>query len=753
MTRSLYGGNMPRWIILIIILFATCFLWAENEIIYEISIEGNQNVEKSLIISSMSIGVGDVISQDAAAKTIKNLYNLGVFDDVSLDAEPYKDGVILTVKVKEYPIVNKIIFEGNKVEKDNKLEELITLKKGSYYSPYLASQARNKIVESYVKKSYNLASASFNVNSLPNNKVDVTVTVHEGEKVAIKSIIFHGNEEVLSKNLIKKMKTKSANLLRSGRFEQDKFDLDLDNIIKYYNTLGYIDARIVSADTVQVDPKYMQIVINLNEGLKYKFGQIRVHGNTRFTEQTIKSKFKFKENDTFDLEKFDKQLQAVSTLYYEEGYIYAQFDHEIEKVGDKVNINLNITENTRAKIHKIIITGNLKTKEKVLRRQLEIAPGDYFQQSRVIKSQQNIYNLGFFEPDMIPSYKPINNNGDIDLTLNVKDKSSGTANGGVGYNSTDKFVGQLSVSENNLFGNAWSSSIKWEFGGTTQNFEYNFTNPNLFDTDMLFGFDLYSTRKEWTSFFYEVSTQGASIRLGFPLYQINRSRIVGSYSYYTKKYRITDRSAIDSVSNANLIELDKLGWTHTSSGSLTYSRDTRDNVFFPTSGSQITFYTEMAGGPFGGDFNYIKEIAQVNWYTETYMKLALRAKWRASFVKSFKGGEEVPPDERFYLGGTGVDGIRGYPDRSVGPSDGGTRAVIFSSELAYPIGGDTVTGLVFFDAGNSYSSLKDFNFLLMKKGIGPGVRIRSPFGLIGFDYAYALDKHTWEPHFQFGTTF
>jgi outer membrane protein insertion porin family len=744
---------MPRWIIMIIILLTTCILWSENETVYEIHIEGNQNVEKSLIISSMSIGVGDMISQDEVAKTIKNLFNLSVFDDVSLESETYQDGIILTVKVKEYPIVEKINFTGNKAEKDAKLEEMITLKKGSYYSPYLAAQTRKKIVESYVKKSYNLATVEFRQNLLPNNKVDLTIHIYEGEKVAIRNMVFQGNQEIPTKNLTKKMKTKTANLLRSGRFEQDKLDTDLDNIIKYYNSMGYIDARVVSTDTLQLDQKYMQIIINIYEGQKYKFGQIRVIGNTRFTEQTIKAKFKFKENDIFNMEKFDKQLQAVASLYYEEGYIYAQFDHEIEKSGDKVNINLNITENTRARIHKIILAGNLKTKEKVLRRQLEIAPGDYFQQSRIIRSQQNIYNLGFFEPDMVPTSKPINNKGDIDLTLNVKDKGSGIANGGVGYNSSDKFVGQFSISQNNLFGNNWSTSLKCEFGGTTQNFEYDFTNPNIFDSDLLFGFNLYNTKKEWTSFYYEIATQGASLRLGLPLYQINRSRIIASYSFYTKKYRITDWASIDSVQNANLINLNKLGWRHTSSGSLTFSRDTRDNVFFPTVGSQFTLYTEVAGGPFGGDFNYIKEIAQVNWYTETYMKMALRAKWRASFVKAFGATEEVPPDERFYLGGTGPDGIRGYADRSVGPTDGGTRAIIFSSELAYPIGGDTVTGLFFFDAGNAYNSLKDFNFLLMKKGIGPGIRIRSPFGLIGFDYAYALDKHSWEPHFQFGTTF
>jgi outer membrane protein insertion porin family len=241
--------------------------------------------------------------------------------------------------------------------------------------------------------------------------------------------------------------------------------------------------------------------------------------------------------------------------------------------------------------------------------------------------------------------------------------------------------------------------------------------------------------------------------LGLPLYLINKSRIGLGYSLYSNKYRITDFSSIDSTANANLIELDSLGWRFTSSGSATFTRDTRDNVFFPTSGSQITLYSELAGGPFGGDFDYYKQIAQVSWFTETYQKFVLRTKWRASYIQAYGKSKEVPPDQKFYLGGTGPDGIRGYPDRSVGPVNGGTRAVIFSTELGYPIGGDAVVALLFFDAGNSYNTLREFNFLQFKKGAGAGVRIRSPFGLIGFDYAFNFEKHNWEPHFQFGTTF
>ncbi|MDP8231225.1 MAG: BamA/TamA family outer membrane protein, partial [Candidatus Zophobacter franzmannii] len=170
-------------------------------------------------------------------------------------------------------------------------------------------------------------------------------------------------------------------------------------------------------------------------------------------------------------------------------------------------------------------------------------------------------------------------------------------------------------------------------------------------------------------------------------------------------------------------------------------------------GSQITFYNEIAGGPFLGDSDFYKQITQVNWYIEMFANIVLRTKWRMGYVTEYGRSSDVPPDEKFYLGGTGPDGIRGYGDRTIAPSGGGTREIIFSTELGYPIGGDQLIALLFFDAGDSSNSLKDYNFLEFKKGGGAGIRVRSPFGLIGFDWAYNFAKDRWEPHFQFGTTF
>ncbi len=730
-------------------------LYAAGEVIYDIRVTGNRNVDSSLILSAVSLRAGDQLDPEEVTRSIKTLNNLSTFKSVQVDTEPYRTGVNVIITVEEYPIVSNVSYEDFSALKQDKIDELVTLRKGSYWSPQLKSELVRKLKKEYQSKGYRNAEISIRETPRDANRVDLEITSSEGRRVAIKAIRFVGNEQIEDKKLRKRMSTKAASLLRSGRFEQEKFDSDLENIISYYQKNGFIDARVVEWQLNSLDEQSLELAITLEEGLKYKYGKLTVSGNQQFTTETILSKFTVEEGDPFDQEQFTAQLGRVYSLYYEEGYIYVSIADEKKRQDDKLDINLKITENVRARIRQIHIAGNRRTKEKVIRRQLEIAPGDYFRHSQILRSQQNIYNLGFFEPDIKLDYEQINNNGDIDLMIAVQDKSAGTANGGVGYNSTDKFVGTLSVSENNLFGNNWSTSLSWEFGGTTQNFEYGFTNPNFYDSDILLGLNLYNTMKTWSSFYYKINTSGASVRAGMPLPWVNRARGVLGYSLYAKKYRITDMDEIlqNASQNQNLIELDSLGTQFTSSLNATLSRDTRDNIFFPTTGSQLTLFSEVAGGLLGGDFDYFKQIAQVSWFIETWRKISLRTKWRFGYVTPYGSSDDVPPDEKFYLGGTGVDGIRGYPDRSVSPSGGGTREIIFSSELGYPLGGDQIVALLFFDAGNSYNKLRDFNFLDLKKGVGAGVRIRSPLGLIGFDYAYNVEDGTWEPHLQLGTTF
>ncbi len=730
-------------------------LFAVGETIYEIKVEGATNIDAELVTSALSFRVGDTLDPEDVAKSIRNLYRMGVFSDIQFHSEPYRTGINIRILVQENPVVSGIEYIGFKAVKRERIDELVSLRVGSYWSEGVKNQLLRKLSAEYSSKGFTNADIQVFEAKGSQNKIGVKVQVEEGKRVSVKQITFNGNNSFESKKLIKHMKTKPANFIRSGKFEQEKFDADLINLAAFYKKNGYIDVQVGPYELLSVNEKSMELVIDIDEGIQYNYGSLVIEGNEHFDDATLQALFTLTAGEPFDQEKFDSQLGKLYAKYFDEGYIYSEVKPDYQKDDNLVNVVLTIAENTRARIRQIHITGNRKTKEKVIRRQLEIAPGDYFRQSQVLRSQQNIYNLGFFDQNIRLDYERINSDGDIDLQLDVLDKSSGVANGGVGYNSEDSFVGQLSFSQNNLFGNNWSSGLKWEFGGSTQNFEFNFTNPNLYDSDILLGTNLYYTKKDWSSFFYEIYTRGAGVHLGQALPWVDRTRMVLGYSLYSKKYRITDLASImeDEDANATLIELDSLAWRYTSSANFTLSRDTRDNVFFPTTGSQFTLYTELAGGPFGGNFDYFKQIAQVNWYTETWKKIVLRTKWRFCYVAPYGNSSDAPPDEKFYLGGTGADGIRGFADRSIGPAGGGTRAILFSTELGYPIGSDQIVGVGFFDAGNSYNKLRDFNFIDFKKGVGAGIRIRSPFGLIGFDYAYNLNEGGWEPHLQFGITF
>jgi len=742
-------------LVLLALLFSLGSLLAYGEVIYDIRVEGTRNVAPELVTTSINLKVGDTLDPDQLGKSIKTLYKMGVFSDIQAHTEAYRNGVNLIFKVVENPVLSGIEYSGMKGIRKDRLDELVKVRVGTFWSEYQKHNLQQSLMKEYRSKGF--ANAKITVEETPadKNKIRIKVVVDEGKRVAIRKVTFAGNANFEDKALLKRMKTKPASLLRSGRFEQEKFDADLVALAAFYRKNGYVDVRVGPWELNSIGERELELVINIQEGRKYMLGEITVAGNANFTTETILGKFTLDKGEPFDQEKFENQLRGVYSLYFDEGYIYTEIAPDIKKEGDKLNVALKIDEGNRARIREIIITGNTRTKEKVIRRQLDIAPGDYYRQSQVISTQQNIYNLGFFEPDISLDYEQINSQGDIDLKINVVDKSSGVANGGVGYNSQDKFVGSLSVSENNLFGNNWSGSLTWEFGGSTQNFEFAFTNPNFLDSDVLLGTNVYYTEKDWSSFYYKIFTRGASLRAGQFLPWVDRTRLVAGYSWYSKKYRITDMDNIleNPTANATLIELDSLSWQYTSAINATISRDTRDNIYFPTRGSQITLFTEGAGGILGGDFDYFKQIAQVNWYSEIWNKITLRAKWRFGYVTPYGNSKDVPPDEKFYLGGTGVDGIRGYPDRSVGPEGGGTREMIFSTEVGYPIGGDQLIAVGFFDAGNSYNHLREFNFLDFKKGIGAGLRLRSPFGLIGFDYAYNLEEGGWEPHLQFGTTF
>jgi outer membrane protein insertion porin family len=295
--------------------------------------------------------------------------------------------------------------------------------------------------------------------------------------------------------------------------------------------------------------------------------------------------------------------------------------------------------------------------------------------------------------------------------------------------------------------------VKCDFSENYLNLELDFTNPYFYDTDLLTAFSVNHMRRDWYDFNYKVKESGGSVSLGYPIKLLDYSKVRGTYSYNVKQYEIRNRTKEVS---SYLTKLDGMGAMKTSALSLFFIRDSRDNIFFPSSGSRMTLYNDLAGGFLGGDFDYFKQIAEAAWFTPLIWSTVLRTKCRIGFIEGYgHQSNELPPDVRFYLGGIGNDGIRGYANQSIAPEDGGKREMLFSTEIGIPISGDQFIGLLFIDSGQCFNNFYDYNLRQFKSGAGFGIRIRTPFGLIGFDMAnnFSEKKKRWEPHFQIGTTF
>ncbi|MDZ4121780.1 MAG: POTRA domain-containing protein, partial [Candidatus Cloacimonadaceae bacterium] len=324
---------LKKSVILIIMLVAlSSMLMGAGETIYEIRVEGNQNVDAELVKSAISLRLGDALDPEEVSKSIKNLYKLTIFSDVQFVSEPYRTGINLIIMVEEYPIVQEADFIGFKSIKKDRLDELVGLRLGSYWSPHTKIQAQRKLKAEYESKGFKNAIITIEEKPQPNNRVSIRITSEEGRRVAIQQITFIGNHNFDDRTLGRRMKTKSSSLLRSGRFEQEKFDTDLKNILAYYRKNGFIDVRITNWDLQQLGDRHLELIITIDEGMRFTFGSIEISGNDYFTQESLGAAFTLKSGEPFDQEKFDQQLSKVYSMYFDEGFIYTTI--EPEKIRD-----------------------------------------------------------------------------------------------------------------------------------------------------------------------------------------------------------------------------------------------------------------------------------------------------------------------------------------------------------------------------------------------------------------------------------
>lgn len=739
--------------------------------IMAIKVEGNESVDGNLIKLQSGLAEGALVTGDDIQNAIKTLWELRMFSDIQVVLDDkVGDNLYITIKVKEFPHLNTIEFDGNKKIKNKDLEKALDYYRGLSVGHSQIAKWRRQLLDLYREKGYLLAEIEpeSEQSATDTSRVNVTFKIRENNKVQVERITFHGSEAFSSDKLRGQMKeTKEDTWWRGADFDPEKYFEDKNLVLNFMRSKGYRDAEILR-DSLYYGPekKDMFIDIWVNDGNKYYFGDIGFEGNELFADELLKQQIGFSAGDEYSLKKLQESVQEkLGTLYWDAGYIWAQINPNEQLVGqDTVNINYFINEGSAAKIRKINIVGNTRTKDRVIRRELFVRPGQTFSRELLVRSARELWVLNYFS-NVNPNPIPVDTS-QIDILLEVEEKSTDTANMSAGWSERDKIIGSIGVAMNNLFGNGQSLGFDWNFGRFFRSFQISFTEPWLMNSPTLFGVSFYDTKRDATYVGYKQESRGGSLRVG------RRFRWPDNYFRGDWIYRI-DRTNLSDFIPAFQSFIREEDYPITSSGvTQIISRNSLNRAEFPTAGSNFSLSTEFVGAFMGGNVNYHKHHFKAEWFSPLISSFVLRSNFEAGVIRGFGSRARIPYLERFFLGGEGLTRstpLRGYEDplnNSAAPDEriGGEVMLKYSFEIRLPIAPNpTIYALAFAEAGNTWPSLEQTDFSNLRRSAGIGGRVFMPLlGMLGFDYAYGFDNidpitgqrtGSWKPHFVFGRSF
>lgn len=751
----------------------------DDEIVEEIKITGNNTVEPKEILDTVSYGVGMVFSKYKTREDIRSLYKLGKFEDVSVDFTKAGGKNILTYEVVEKPRIGRILIKGNKDvgegdvrSKLNNEDKAIKIKELEYFDEYLLKRAIDEISKMYKERNFYDAKIEYSLKPYAEEHkrgslMEITVEVTEGGKIKVKTITADGNKVFGIDKIKGAMDTKEEGWFQSGVFDDVKFTEDLKKILKAYYQEGYVKAKIgkytigeidinkdlLVSDCVKIDRENnaINIVIPVEEGIKYTVKSVAVAGNELFKAEEITDRMESKAEKVFDSVMFENDINVVRSMYAGKGFIFAQIKDSLVYDDDMgtVAIKLDLTEGSVAYISQIKIRGNYVTKDKVIRRELVLEEGAAFDSNKIRKAQEKLYNLGFFDNVIIDTEQV-----DIDklnIVFEVTEKKTGNIGLGAGYSTVEGLVGYVQLSQSNLFGEGKGFSADVQFGNRKKSWQLSYKDPWLFDTPISFGLDVWNTYKNqgYNNQGYDLDTYGFNLSLGqrFGL----DHKVYMTYRYQQDKY---------SNIRTDLQPYVKNGESQISSIAPMYVFDNRDDIFDANRGLYASAAMQFGGGWLGGDYNYIKTTADVRYFVPSFWKFVFAFRVKVGHALSYKygnGTDAVPMSERFYAGGT--DTVRGYEERSLGPIGGGNFTVVTNIEYKCKLVERVLTLAAFYDSGNSWKAIDDVDwmnpFLYSSVGFGARLTIPGTVMLLRLDWGYALDNSVpgGKIHFNIGNIF
>jgi len=728
--------------------------------------EGHARAESLLILKSSGLEFGHRVSKTQLRNAFKSLYALGLFSDFyAEDLTPAEGatGRALTFYFFENPRITELSWEGYDHIGEEDLEAEIDLRVGDLLTRRKLFHGEKALQKAYEDEGFASAQIQGQVRpSADPSEVGLNFLVMEGKRVKIDAVEFVGNNAYSDDDLEGKIELKPNSLFRRKRYTAERLRTDKEKLVVFYQNHGFKDASLTGTEVLfSEDQGEVTLQFAIDEGPLYQFGEVIWVGNEAVPTEALDLVSPIRRGEPFSQEKIDETTAEAYSLYTEEGYLLElQVIPTVAIDADTVHVSFQIQEGNPSTVSQIKIVGNTRTKERVIRRELTLVPGRLLRRSVLMRSHRDVFALGYFE-DVGVDYNPSGDGSSIDVVLNVKEKSSGTATAGAGFSSETGITGFLEFGHNNLFGTGKSLNLHLERGSRRKTYDISFTEPWAFNTPTSVGFHVFNSVRDLD--FYDERRRGFSINLGRPwFFRVpDYTRAFASYTLEDLDFR--DFDGLDSASEEFLKE------SNGTVSRLTFSmaRNSTNSPFYPTAGSRTTVRTEFAGGLLGGETDYIKPTLDHRNYFVPFGKPTVMLRHRVGYLTGYGGGASVPGNETFRLGGTRSDYLRGYDDWYVVPEDnvrpgtsgnevrfpGGRVMYTLTAEYQFPIV-NPVQGLFFFDAGNTWNAWRDFSFSSLQKGVGAGIRLEIPLlGNVGFDYAYGIDRGKWQPHLIIGSAF
>jgi outer membrane protein insertion porin family len=712
-----------------------------TNLIASIGPTGNTRIDSGAILRNITSRTGDLYETEKLREDLKKVYKMGYFDDVSLKVTDTAEGKNVVFEVKEKPVISQVTINGQDELKEDAIREVISVIPNTILNPKKIRDAVNNIQALYKSKGFYNTRVTPNLSYPKPDRVDISFVIDEGKKVYIKDIRFAGNDTFKDSKLTKVMGTKEKGWLSwfndSGVLNLEILEQDAARITAFYHNNGFIEAKVGKPEVAQ-DEEWLYVTIEISEGNRYKVGTVDLSGDIIGNKEELLELLKVNDKDYLDRSVLRQDILWLNDYYAELGYAYAEANPTINtnKEEQLVDIIINLNKGDLVYINRITIKGNTRTRDKVIRRELLIRERGVFDSKALRQSHQRLQRLDFFEEVSI-NPEPTPDKTKMDLVVEVKEKPTGAFSIGAGYSSVDSIMFMGEISQNNLFGRGQRLALQVNVSGSSTRYNLSFTEPHLYDTQLMVGFDLYNWEREYDT--YDRDSRGFAARLGYPVWEL--WKMVLSYGYDDTDLKNISQYAPDDIIESQHIKV-------TSYVGMNLTRDTRNNMFVTTKGSQNVLRTKYAGGPLGGDSEFTKVDGFTSWFFPGFFldKTAFHFKLSAGQVWE-NTADSLADFERFYLGG--INTIRGFETRSIGvkktdPDTGVTDVVggkymwFTNIEYHFPLverGG--LRGLVFFDAGNVYADKWDFDEV--KKSVGTGLRWLSPMGPMRLEWGYVID--------------